>query len=291
MAEEKKDTVIDNKTLDQNAETAPVKEKSEEATQGTSGAPDAEKAIDEALMVLNLVDKEVGGKGEIAEIPEELKNSLGYIIKQLVFVRDLFDDPLWKSILDDMADQKEDGKTPSVEVAIARNIPLEKIQGLAESEDYEGVQGELSSSLSAKKQSEEEEGEYEAGFEASKKAGDEYAAEMGYSEEEKSALFQFVLDLFQVMADGKLTVEEFKKVDKMRNYDTDTEDLRSQIPSKDAKEVLPDQASIDATIKTQPKETKTTPTNTPGLSSVNAYKDVVTDVTQVGSRKRKGRNN
>ena len=283
MAEQVKETTEMSKTPGENAETAPVEDKTVEQPSETL---DAEETIDEALIVLNAIDQTIGGKGEIAEIPAELRGSIKSLVENLVFVREMFEDPLWKSILDDMADQKEDGQTPSLEVAVARNIPLEKIQTLSESEDYAGIQGELASSLQAKKTSEEEDAAYEATFEDSKKAGEEYAAEMGYDEEERNELFQFVLDLFSVMADGKLTKEEFKKVDKMRNYDRDIEDMRSQITTTETKEVLPDKASVEASV-TKAKETKPSgPVNTPGMGSMSAYDNATTDVTQIGKRKR-----
>jgi hypothetical protein len=285
MAEKKKESAVEEKTTTQKTETAPIKDKSVE--QKTEPV-DVEEIVDEALMILNIMDKEVGGKGEIAAIPEDMRNSLKSIIDLLNFVKGRYEDPLYSAIMDDMKDQEEDGKTPSLEVAIARNIPLERIQALAEGEDYEGTQNELSSNLTAKKQSEEEEVEYEASFEESKKAGEEYAAKMGYDETEKNDLFQVVLDLFKILADGKITVEEFEKVDKMRNYDKDMADVIGQIPSNDAKEVLPDKASVDASnMKTQQKP-KTTPTPTgPGLTSMGVYDKVGIDVTEVGKRKRK----
>ncbi len=60
------------------------------------------------------MDEQIGGKGGIAEIPDALRGSIKYLVDQLTFVKGLFEDPLWMSILDDLADQKEDGKTPSV---------------------------------------------------------------------------------------------------------------------------------------------------------------------------------
>lgn len=281
MAEEIKEPVIEKKTPEQNVDTAPLEDKSVDQVSDSLDGED----IDDALVLLNIMDKEVGGKGEIAGIPEDMRSSIKYLVEKLVFVRDLFDDPLWKAILDDMADQKEDGKTPSVEVAIARNIPLEKIQTIAESEDYEGAQNELTSNLVSKKQAEEEDAQYEASFEESKKAGEAYAAEMGYDDAQKNELFQHVLDLFKIMADGKLTVNEFKQVDKMRNYDKDVEDLRSQIQPKEAKEVLPDKASVEAAITKKEVKPKNN-ANTPGIGSMGAYQNIGTDVTKVGSRRR-----
>lgn len=284
MAEQDKVSEIkEEKTPIEQTETAPVLDKTE------STPLDAEEAIDtldEVLMILNVIDQERGGKGEITEIPEALQGSLNALIEDLKFVRGVFEDPLWEAILDDMADQKEDGKTPSVEVAIARNIPLENIQGLAESEDYEGVQNELTSSMAAKKQSEEEEVELGAGFEESMKALDEYVATMGYDEERKNALAQTALDLFKIVADGKIMGAEWEKIDKMQNYDGDMADMIAQIPSDKVKEVLPDKSSVDAApVAKEP--TRSAPVTGPGMSSMNAYNTPTVDVTQIGSRKRK----
>lgn len=282
MAEEIKDTVIEEKTPEQNAEVAPVKD---ETTEQTSEVLDAED-IDDALVLLNIMDKEVGGTGEIAEIPEAMRNSIKYLVEKLVFVRDLFEDPLWKSILDDMADQKEDGKTPSVEVAIARNIPLEKIQTISESEEYDGVQDELTSSLANKKQMDEEDAALEVSFDESLKGLDEHATEMGYSEDEKNELANFAFEQYKVWADGKLVKDEWNKIDKMRNYDKDTADLRSQVRPKEAKEVLPDKASVEAAVAQKPIETKTKkPVTGPGLSSMGAYENVGTNYTQTGKNR------
>lgn len=282
MAEETMEQSAEKSTAD--VKTAPIEDKTETSPGETL---DAKETIDETLMILNVIDKQNGGTGEIAEVPDGLKSAIKSLIDNLILVRDLFEDPLWKAILDDMADQKEDGKTPSVEVAIARNIPLENLQNLADSEDYEGIQNELTSSIAAKKETEKMESDYESSFEESRKAGEEYAAEMGYNDDEKNALFQFVLDIFNVLADGKLTKEEFRKVDKMRNYDKDTEDLRSQIQPEGGKEVLPDKASVEAAMQAKPKMQTPQKQSGPGLGSMGAYSNVNTDITQVGSRKRK----
>lgn len=252
---------------------------------GSTEAPDAED-IGEMLAVLNVADEEVGGKGGITDVPGNLRKPIGYLVDKLLFLRQLFDDPKWQALVDDLHDQREDGKTPSVEVAIARTIPLEKLQELADTEDYEGVQSELAVSLEAKGQEAEAEAQFAEKFQASQKAGDEYAAEMGYDDAEKNALFQVVLDLFKVMGDGVLTKDEWSKVDKLRNYDKDVADLKSQIETQGSKEALPDQASMDAAINAskQPKQAPK-PVNAPGMSSMSAYENA-TDITSIGKRKR-----
>jgi len=261
------------------AETAPEGGKPAEA-------PD-EEDISDLLALVNVLDSETGGQGKISDIPKELRNSIKYMYDKLVFMRDLFEDPEWKAILDDLADQKEDGQTPSVEVAVARNIPIQKLQGLAESEDYEAAQNGLADNLQAGKDKEAEEAEFQKKFEASQAAGEEYAKEMGYDEEEKNALFQMVLDLFTVMGDGVLTKEEWAKVDKMRNYDKHTADLQAQIEAQgETKEVLPDQASMEAAPAPKPQAK---PRSVPGLGSMSAYQNPTTDITRVGSRRRGGR--
>ena len=281
----------DDKTVIETGKTTEVPVKKESATapmdesaDGSVEAPEA-KDIDDTLMLLNLMDKEIGGSGNIAEIPESLSGSIKYLIEKLVFVRDLFEDPIWKALLDDMADQKEDGQTPSVEVAIARNIPIEKITQLAESEDYESAQSGLSENLSMQKKAGEEDAEYEASFNESQKAGEEYAAEMGYDEARKNQLFQKVLDLFKVMSDGKLTKAEFAEVDKMLNYGPDTESLRNQLSEQGSKEVLPDKASVESTMSNKQTPQIAKPVG-PGMGSMDAYNDTGVDLTQIGKRKR-----
>jgi len=281
----------DDKTVIETGKTTEVPVKKESATapmdesaDGSIKAPEA-KDIDDTLMLLNVMDKKIGGSGNIAEIPESLSGSIKYLIEKLVFVRDLFEDPIWKALLDDMADQKEDGKTPSVEVAIARNIPIEKITQLAESEDYESAQSGLSENLSMQKKAEEEDAEYEASFNESQKAGEEYAAEMGYDEARKNQLFQKVLDLFKVMSDGKLTKAEFAEVDKMLNYGPDTESLRNQLSEQGSKEVLPDKASVESTMSNKQTPQIAKPVG-PGMGSMDAYNDTGVDLTQIGKRKR-----
>ena len=216
------------------------------------------------------MDSEVGGKGEITGIPEELKASIQYLVDKLIVVRDAFADPDWKALLDDMADQAEEGKTPSAKVAIARVIPLEVLQELADNEEYEGAQTELADNLAMQQQTDDEDAMYDENFQKTQQAADVYAKKMGYDEARKNALLQKVFDLYKVMADGILTEAEFAEVDKMLNYDTDTADLRSQIESgKTEKEMLPDQASVEATL-TATKEKKTPkPANTPGLESIS----------------------
>ena len=283
VIKEKSVTVNDNKTpkvkIEGEAVVAPVKDET------TVEAPEADD-IKDVIALLNILDTNTGGKGAIAEIPEALRGSVKYLVDQLTFIKDLFADPLYMAILDDLADQKEDGTTPSVEVAIARNIPMEKLQALAESEDYEGAQGELTDNLAMQKQVGEEDAQYEANFTQSQKAGEEYAAEMGYDEARKNELFQKVLDLLTIMGDGVLTKVEFADVDKMLNYGPDTESLRAQLSEQDSKEVLPDQASVEATISGTRKPAPSKPTTGPGMQSLGSYDDVNAKITGTGKRKR-----
>jgi len=272
MAEEiKKDESVtvnnDNKTtgIEKQTTVAPTKEKTMEG----EGGPGKED-FNNVLEILNMMDSEVGGKGKITEIPEDLKASIKYLVDKLIVVRDAFADPMWKSLLDDMADQAEDGKTPSVEVAIARTVPMEKLQELADNEEYEGAQSELADNLAAKQKTEDEDAMYDQNFQKTQEAANAYAEKMGYDETRKNVLLQKVFDLYKVMADGILTEHEFSEVDKMLNYDTDTADLRSQIESgKSEKEVLPDQSSVDATIKASQEKPVKKSNSVPGLGSMN----------------------
>lgn len=255
-----------NATVEQTTTVAPIKDETTEGGAVTE-APDAEDFSD-VINLLNTLDTDIGGKGEISEIPDALRGSIKFLVDQLIFMRDVFEDPLFKAILDDLADQKQDGKTPSMMVAIARTIPGEKLQELADNEDYAGMQSELANELAMKKQAEEDEAAYMEGFEESQKAGESYAARMGYDESRKNELFQKVFDLFKIMGDGKLTEAEFEDIDKMLNYGPDTEALRAQIEQQDAKEMLPDQASIESAMQAPKKEMSRQNTNVPGLGSM-----------------------
>lgn len=270
--------------MDEGTGTAPMMDKSVEGNESIDA-----QDIDDTLTILNVMDKENGGKGMIAELPEALRGSIKYLIEKLIFVRDAFEDPTWKLILDDMADQKEDGQMPSVEVAIARTVPMDKLMEMAENEDYEGAQGELSAKMDSDKQMAEEDEMAQANFAESQEAGKAYAVEMGYDETKTNALFQKVMDLFAVMADGKLTKVEFAEIDKMLNYDMDTENLRNQIGTQEAKEVLPDKASVDAAMSSSMPKKAAPAKNMPGMGSMGAYESPMTDVTQVGKRNRSGR--
>lgn len=293
MAEEKKDVKVEEKSVTVNDDKSPeltVKKETtvapikDESTEGLNAEALDKEAIDDTLMLLNIMDEQVGGKGGITEIPDALRNSIGYLVDQLTFVRKVWEDPQWKALLDDMFDQKEDGKTPSVEVAIARTFPLEKLQELADNEEYEGAQMELADNLASQKQTEYEDAMYDENFQKSLKAADEYAAEMGYDEERKNTLLKKTFDMYQIMADGILTKNEFAEIDKMINYDPDTSDLRAQLETQGAKEQLPDQASIESAIS-EKKPAKAAQRNTPGMASMNTDYGGV-DVTQVGKRKR-----
>lgn len=279
---EKDITINDGKTpeveIQKETTVAPVEDQTMD-----NEAPD-EEDFERILSLLNSLDTEIGGTGGITELPEATRGVMRFMVEKMEFLRDLFEDPSWKALLDDLADQKEDGEIPSVAVAVARTMPLDQIQELADNEDYAGAQSELAGKLESNAKSAEADAEFEAKFVRMQEAGQEYAAEMGYDEEETNMLLQFALDLFQVMGDGEITKDEWSKVDKMRNYDKDTEDLRSQISSQDAKEVLPDQASVEAAMV--PKTTRKQPVkNDPGIGSMIAS-DFGVDVTSIGKRKR-----
>jgi len=256
----------------------------------TSDAPDSGD-IKDIIVLLNLFDKEVGGTGEIADVPAPLLGSIKFLVGKLSTVKDMFEDPLFKAIVDDMVDQAQDGKTPSMEVAVARNIPLSKLQELADSEDYESIQQELAEELDKSKQIGEEDAMYEANFAEFKKGIDAYCSEKKYDDTEKDALTKFILGIMKVFGDGKLTKNEVAQFDKMRNYDKDVEALNSQIgTAPEAKEVLPDMSSVEP-VQRQSPSAYSAPKNQPGMGSMEAYMNPVTDVTAIkGQNRRNVRN-
>ena len=258
---------------------APVEDKTTE----TADSDDYSNVI----AFLNEVQKIEGGTGDITDIPENMRSSLKLITKQIVGLRDSFKDPLFQDVLDDMVDQAEDGKTPSILVAIARNVPMEDLQDLADKENYEDVQGAVDERLTQQTSDMEADEKLYANFDTSNKAGNDYVAEMGYDEKEKEDLFATAAKLRDIFADGLIGKDEWKMIDEMRNYEKDMAGLQSQIPTEATKEVIPDNASLQESMeKTPVKPSVPAPRN--AIEAMSAQPEV-TDFTQVGRRKFTGR--
>ena len=220
-----------------------------------------EEDISEMIEVLNAGQKTLGSGEDITDVPKNLRGSIKYLIEKLVFVRDLYRDPLWLKILDDMADQKEDGKTPSLEVAIARNVPLERLQDLADNENYEDVQNAVGQRLEADKAAEEKESGLYSNFNESEKNGREYCEEMGYDDAELQELFGLAMKWFKILGDGLISKDDWSSIDNMRNYKNDVTSLRDQLPKQPAKEVLPDQSSAQSITPMQNRQQQRAPSN------------------------------
>ena len=78
-----------------------------------------------------------GAKSENQELKKKvlsLQGNLKQLQQKYEGAKERIIQLLYKEILDDMVDQKEDGKIPSVKVAIARCIPLEELQDIADNE-------------------------------------------------------------------------------------------------------------------------------------------------------------
>ena len=238
-------------------------EMAEKPSTGTSEASEMNKTsegatkkdIDDVLMVLNEIDQISGGKGKISAIPKELHAPIKFLIEKMITVRDAFSDPLFSDVLDDMDEQRQSGQVPSVLVAVARNVPMEELVKLADDENYENVQNAVNDRVSKEKENGEAEAALYANFDKSKKAIDDYCAEMGYDDARKQTLYATINMLRNCFADGLLTKEEVGKIDKIDNYDSDIASIKSQIPEGSTKTVLPDKASIDSSMaeKSAPK--------------------------------------
>lgn len=244
---------------------APEGEKTTETpviAEDAANAPEAEAATDapteddisDVITLLNEFQAISGGEGEISDIPKELIGVIRFVVGKMVALRDAFQDPLFKKVLDDMVDQSDDGQTPSLLVSIARNAPMEELQDIAENENYSDVQTAVEGRIAGEKTAAEDEEAMVLNFEESQKAGQEYADEMGYDEAEAQRLFSSAMTWFKALGDGKLTKEEWAKVDKADNYDKDTGELRKQLPEAPKKEIMPDQSTMQATMKEQPKK-------------------------------------
>ena len=262
------------------------KEEMEESEMKPSNTEASEKnepsdvqEIENVINVLNEIDKIKGGKGEIKSIPTELHNPIRHAIAYLITIRDLYEDPLFKDVLDDMHDQRMEGQVPSLLVAVARNVPMEELQKVADEEGYEDVQNAVNDRISKVKEDEESEKILYGNFDKSKKAIDDYCAENGYDEARKQKLYATISMLRDCFADGLLTKEEVGKIDKIDNYDSDIESIKSRIPANAVKVVLPDKASIDESMapKIPAKSSQD------GIGITSSY--ISPDYTQIGKRK------
>lgn len=225
-----------------------TKEASEKSE--ATAAPD-EQDIEQVLMILNEVNQISGGKGKIEGIPPEVLGPVKFLIEKMVTIRDAFEDPLFKDVLDDMNDQRMDGQVPSLLVAVARNVPMEELQRVADDEGYEDVQSAVNDRVTKEKENLESEKKLYENFDTSKKEIEAYCAECGYDDARKQKLYQTIAMLRDVFADGLVTKKEVAAIDKIDNYDSDIQTLKSRVPAGGVKTVLPDKASIEESMTTK----------------------------------------
>ena len=251
------------------------------AVQGS--APDKED-ISDIIGMLNEMSSITGeGEGGIKDVPAEMRPVIRFMIQKMVALRDLFKDPLFKIILDDMVDQAEDGKEPSALVAFVRNVSRDEYEELADSEDYEGAQGRVSSQLSDMETAKQSESELLDKFNESQEAGKRFAKSMGYDDQEIVKLFSFAFEWFKILGDGVISENEWAKVDKMRNYDADVDALKQRMPQAPRKEVLPDKSSMASAP--MPTRGTTAPAATNSIERMGAMASPAEDITQVGKRR------
>ena len=251
------------------------------AVQGS--APD-EEDISDIIGMLNEMSSITGeGEGGIKDVPAEMRPVIRFMIQKMVALRDLFKDPLFKIILDDMVDQAEDGKEPSALVAFVRNVSRDEYEELADSEDYEGAQGRVSSQLSDMDTAKQSESELLDKFNESHEAGKRFAKIMGYDDQEIVKLFSFAFEWFKILGDGVISENEWAKVDKMRNYDADVDALKQRMPQAPRKEVLPDKSSMASAP--MPTRGTTAPAATNSIERMGAMASPAEDITQVGKRR------
>lgn len=266
-----------------NIDQASAQPMPEDPNVAQGSAPDQED-ISDIIGMLNEMAGISGGEEKISDVPQNMRGVIRFMIQKMIVMRDLFKDPLYKIILDDMADQAEDGKTPSLLVAFVRNVPRDEYEELADSEDYESAQGRVSSQLSDMDTAKQSEDELLDKFNESQEAGKRFAKSMGYDEQEIVKLFGFAFEWFKILGDGVISENEWAKVDKMRNYDADVEALKQRMPQAPRKEVLPDKSSMGSAP--MPTRGTAAPTATNSIERMGAgMANPIEDITQVGKRK------
>lgn len=258
----------------------PTEENPKEASEKseTTAAP-SEKDIEQVLMILNEVDQISGGKGKIAGIPPEVLGPVKFLIEKMVTIRDAFEDPLFKDVLDDMNDQRTSGQVPSLLVAVARYVPMEELQKVADDEGYEDVQSAVNDRVSKEKDDADSEKKLYGNFDTSKKEIEAYCSESGYDDARKQKLYARISMLRDIFADGLVTKKEAAEIDKIDNYDSDMASMQSQVPKGGVKTVLPDKASIDESMT--PK--RPMQSSMPSMGSTANYS--TPDYLQTGKRK------
>lgn len=259
-------------------QAAPVKDKSVN-NPGASDAPSLEE-LNSMVTTLNEFDKFIGNSGQISDVPEGLRPAIKFMIEKLYMWRNLYEDPYYKAVNEDMDDQIADGQEPSYLVAIARTIPLEELQKLADNEDYAPYQQAISDEKAAKAAEAKSDEELYSKFEQSQSNIEAYCEKMGYDDVEKEDFYKVINLWRDVFADGLISEQDCQRIDKERNYDTDMESLKKQIPSAPTKEVIPDKSSVDASKVQVPQ------TNQSGQNSIESIlQSQGTDWQNVGKRK------
>jgi len=257
--------------------TAPEMDK----TEMEADAPD-EQDIANVISILNEIKVISGGNGDITEISPQLLGAIKPLVDNLTALEKVFKDPLYQVVIDDMVGQAEEGKTPSILVAIARNIPIEELQNLADNENYGDIQGAVDERVGRDEEGKKAEEALYANFDKTKSEFESYCEEMAYDETQKKELWSTVVTLMKIFGDGYLSKNEFREVDKMRNYEKDIESYKAQIPSSRKKEVLPDKASIDASMAPKAPVQSSPKNSIEQMAAISP----MTDVTEIGKRKR-----
>lgn len=244
----------------------------------------SEDDIADTIDILNQFQQIIGGKDQITGLPKNLIPVIKFTIEKMVALRDLFKDPYYKQLIDEMIDQKEDGKTPSVLAAIAKVIPIDEIEELADSEDYESAYKGVESRLASEKEASEKESQMYAKFQESQNAGKSYCQKKKYDEAEMKELFSFALGWFKILGDGQISEKEWEQIDKLKNYDSDIESIKKQIPSAPVKEVLPDKSSMEESMMPRAEKPKASPSTM--IESLGVTMSEAPDFSRMGRMKR-----
>lgn len=244
----------------------------------------SEDDIADTIDILNQFQQIIGGKGQITGLPKNLIPVIKFTIEKMVALRDLFKDPYYKQLIDEMIDQKEDGKTPSVLAAIAKVIPIDEIEELADSEDYESAHKGVESRLASEKEASDNESQMYAMFQESQNAGKSYCQKKKYDEAEMKELFSFALGWFKILGDGQISEKEWEQIDKLKNYDSDMESIKKQIPSAPVKEVLPDKSSMEESMMPRTEKPKASPSTM--IESLGVTMSEAPDFSRMGRMKR-----
>lgn len=264
--------------VEKKVEVAPAEEKPAEA----DDLPD-EEDHSALLALINEIDTSNGGAGGISDVQPQIITAVKVLADKLAAAVATLKDPIINDIIMDMIEQREDGAEPDAMLAIARNVPIDELEGIEGEGNYDSLQDATKQRIADRDADVNGKNDLLDKIDKSMANLETYASENGLDEDRKNRLWDTVRQMIDVFADGEVSVNEYAIFDKGANYDEDIESIKSQVPEEPTKEVLPDASNFKKSAPSQTKQNA--PVNS--IETLGATMGGEQQWTDVGKRKRK----